>query len=155
QIHGGLKPANVLLAVVSGQWSVASEDKEWPSSSLVTGHWSLTTIPKITDFGLAKQLEDEDLQTQVGIVMGSPSYMAPEQAAAQPERMGPAVDIHALGGILYEMLTGRPPVLAEAALDTLLQAKVQDPVPPRRLLPAIPRDMESICLKCLRKEPGK
>jgi eukaryotic-like serine/threonine-protein kinase len=126
-IHRDLKPANVLLA----------DDG----------------TPKITDFGLAKKL-DEAGQTQTGAVMGTPSYMAPEQADGK-KQVGPLTDVYALGAVLYECLTGRPPFKAASGLDTMDQVIKVEPVPPRRLNPAVPRDMETICLKCLQKEPGK
>jgi tRNA A-37 threonylcarbamoyl transferase component Bud32 len=127
-IHRDLKPANVLLA----------EDG----------------TPKITDFGLAKKL-DEAGQTASGAVMGTPSYMAPEQAGGKRGAIGPACDIYALGAILYECLTGRPPFQAATALDTLLRVVSDEPVPPSRLRPKVPRDLETVCLKCLHKEPGR
>jgi serine/threonine-protein kinase len=127
-IHRDLKPANVLL----------TEDG----------------TPKVTDFGLAKRL-DEAGQTQSGTVVGTPSYMAPEQAAGKGKAIGPAADVYALGAVLYECLTGRPPFIAATALDTLLQVIADDPVPPRRLNARVPRDLETICLKCLHKEPRK
>jgi WD40 repeat protein len=127
-VHRDLKPANVLLA----------EDG----------------TPKVTDFGLAKRL-DEAGQTATGAVMGTPSYMAPEQAGGKSKEIGPAADVYALGAILYECLTGRPPFRAATAVDTLMQVVADDPVPPSRLAPRTPRDVEIICLKCLQKEPHK
>jgi WD40 repeat protein/tRNA A-37 threonylcarbamoyl transferase component Bud32 len=127
-IHRDLKPANVLL----------SEDG----------------TPKITDFGLAKKL-DEDSKTQTGSIMGTPSYMAPEQAGGKSKELGPACDIYALGAILYECLTGRPPFRAATPLDTVLQVVSDEPVPPHQLQSKAPRDLETICLKCLAKEPRK
>jgi regulator of sirC expression with transglutaminase-like and TPR domain len=127
-IHRDLKPANVLLG----------EDG----------------TPKITDFGLAKKL-DEAGQTASGAIMGTPSYMAPEQAGGKSREIGSATDVYALGAILYECLTGRPPFKAATALDTILQVMADDPVPPSQLNARTPRDLEIICLKCLRKEPGK
>jgi tetratricopeptide (TPR) repeat protein/tRNA A-37 threonylcarbamoyl transferase component Bud32 len=129
-IHRDIKPANVLL--------------------------TSDGTPKITDFGLAKQLMDPaGEQTKSGAVLGTPSYMAPEQAEGKSERIGPAVDIYALGAILYEVLTGRPPFRASTPLETLDQVRLQEPVPPRKLQPKNPADLENICLKCLQKEPGR
>ncbi len=125
-IHRDLKPANVLLA----------DDG----------------TPKISDFGLAKKL-DEAGQTLPGMVMGTPSYMAPEQADGK--EVEPLADVYALGAVLYECLTGRPPFKAATSYDTIRQVIREEPVPPRRLNPALPRDLETICLKCLQKEPGK
>jgi tetratricopeptide (TPR) repeat protein len=150
-VHRDLKPANVLVA--SGQWPVASEKARSGSSSLATGHWPLAT-PKITDFGLAKRVGDAG-QTQSGAVMGTPSYMAPEQAAGQAKHVGPAADVYALGAVLYECLTGRPPFKAATPVDTILQVISTDPVGPSRLQPGVPRDLETVCLKCLRKEPRR
>jgi serine/threonine protein kinase len=122
-----------------------------------THHSPLSTRqPKITDFGLAKVLDEEGL-TQTGELVGTPSYMAPEQTRSRAgvSHAGPAADVYALGAILYEMLTGRPPFRGETVLDTLDQVRELEPVPPSRLRPGIPRDIETICLKCVQKEPGK
>src|SRR5262249_38792623 len=124
-IHRDLKPANVLL------------DAEGRL--------------KITDFGLAKKLDD-DGQTQAGVIMGTPSYMSPEQAAGRTEEGGKAADVYALGAILYECLTGRPPSKGATIRDTLFQVIQEDPVPPSLLQPTVPRDLETVCLKCLHKE---
>jgi serine/threonine protein kinase/Tfp pilus assembly protein PilF/regulator of sirC expression with transglutaminase-like and TPR domain len=112
-------------------------------------------VPKITDFGLAKQLESDSTQTETGAIMGSPSYMAPEQARGYSKDVGPAADVYALGTILYEMLTGRPPFKGATPMETLRQVINDDPVPPSRLVPRLARDLETICLKCLHKEPRK
>jgi eukaryotic-like serine/threonine-protein kinase len=119
-----------------------------PGNILMTGDGN----PKITDFGLAKHLGQDSEQTHTGQVMGTPSYMAPEQAAGKIKAIGPATDIYALGAILYELLTGRAPFKAASVLDTLEQVRTQEPVPPRQLQPKTPRDLETICLKCLHKE---
>src|SRR5437868_9043166 len=104
---------------------------------------------KIADFGLAKKL-DETSQTQSGAVMGTPSYMAPEQAQGRKD-VGPLADVYALGAILYECLTGRPPFLASTSIETILHVLERDPAPVRALNPSVPRDLETICLKCLEK----
>ena len=134
-IHRDLKPGNVLLAACG---------LAGPSTNLT---------PKITDFGLAKKL-DQQGQTQTGVIMGTPSYMAPEQAMGQ-KQVGPATDIYALGAILYECLTGRPPFKAATAFETLQQVVVDEAVSPAQLNAKVPRDLDTVCLKCLRKEPDK
>jgi WD40 repeat protein/serine/threonine protein kinase len=144
-IHRDLKPANVLLAAPP-QPTAHQEGKDGPGL--------VDLIPKITDFGLAKKL-DEASQTQSGAIMGTPSYMATEQAAGKHNVIGPPTDIYALGAILYDLLTGHPPFKAVSAMDTVLQVLNEEPVPPRRLQPNVPRDLETICLKCLEKEPRK
>ena len=111
--------------------------------------------PKIVDFGLAKLVVGGGDQTESGDILGTPSYMAPEQAGGRSKEVGPAADVYALGAILYEMLTGRPPFKAETPLETLLQVVNHDPVAPRRLQPKLPRDLETVCLKCLEKDPTK
>jgi serine/threonine-protein kinase len=128
-IHRDLKPANVLLTKGG--------------------------VPKITDFGLAKQLGQDSGQSHTGQIMGTPSYMAPEQAAGNVKTIGAAADIYALGAMLYELLTGRPPFKAASVLDTLEQVRTQEPAPPSQLQPKTPGDLETISLKCLQKEPVK
>jgi WD40 repeat protein len=135
-IHRDLKPANVLLAGESGA----------PLERLQ---------PKLTDFGLAKKLDDASHQTASGEIMGTPSYMPPEQAAGRVKELGPACDVYALGAILYECLTGRPPFKAATPWETVRQVIAEEPVSPRQLQPKTPRDLETICLKCLEKEPKK
>jgi WD40 repeat protein len=122
-----------------------------PSNVLMTADGQ----PKIVDFGLSKLIVGGLGQTLTGDVLGTPSYMAPEQAGGRSKDVGPAADVYALGAILYEMLTGRPPFRAESPLETLAQVANDDPVAPRRLQSKVPRDLETICLKCLNKEPER
>jgi len=146
-LHRDLKPANIL---VSGNASAVSSQSPSADHSLLATH-----DLKITDFGLAKRLDQDSGQTHTGQVMGSPSYMAPEQAAGRVKEFGPATDVYALGAILYELLIGRPPFKAATALETMQQVLSVEPVAPSRLQPKVPRDLETICMKCLHKEPHK
>ncbi|HVS34442.1 MAG TPA: serine/threonine-protein kinase [Gemmataceae bacterium] len=147
-IHRDLKPANILLQTTE---DTENTEKRQNSSSAFSVS---SMVPKISDFGLAKRLDDAG-NTQSGAVMGTPSYMAWEQAAGKGKEIGPATDVYALGAILYECLTGRPPFNAATTLDTLLQVIHDDPLPPRQLQPKTPRDLETICLKCLQKDPKR
>jgi WD40 repeat protein/tRNA A-37 threonylcarbamoyl transferase component Bud32 len=147
-IHRDLKPGNILLAF-SDASQKRSADGRFAEASLNEA------VPKITDFGLAKQLDMDTGRTHSGVILGTPSYMAPEQAAGHGHAVGPAADVYALGAVLYEMLAGRPPFHAAHMLDTLEQVRSQEPLPPRQLQPKVPRDLETICLKCLQKEPAK
>jgi WD40 repeat protein len=126
-IHRDLKPSNVLIA-------------------------NDGTV-KITDFGVAKILDAEGT-TRTGVVVGTPSYMPPEQARGKSRKIGPQADVYALGAVLYELLTGRPPFKGTTDLDTLLDVQNTEPIAPRRLHSAVPIDLESVCLKCLEKDPG-
>ena len=156
-IHRDLKPANVLLAHSTGG-STSSHGRVALSGSLRsrTDASSQTDVPswypKITDFGLAKQIESDSELTSTGQVLGTPGYMPPEQVEAT-QTVGPPADIYALGSVLYAMLTGRPPFQAASVMETLRQVVERDPVPPTRFNPAIDRDLETICLKCLEKRP--
>ena len=128
-VHRDLKPANILLAADG--------------------------TPKVADFGIAKGLDDAANLTATELIIGTPGYMAPEQAAGDGRAVGPAADQYSLGAIFYELLTGRPPFRGTGLLDTLQQVRDADPVPVNRLVPGVNRDVETIALKCLRKEPGK
>ncbi len=128
-VHRDLKPSNILLTAAG--------------------------VPKVADFGLAKLLESDSGRTESGQVVGTPSYMAPEQAAGHSKDVGPAADIYALGAILYEALTGRPPFLGDTPIETVRLVCSAQPVSPRQLRPDIPRDLETICLKCLEKDIGR
>ena len=108
----------------------------------------------VTDFGLAKQLDGEHTMTETGQILGTAGYMPPEQAEAMRENIGPASDVYSIGAVLYELLTGRPPFQSDTVWETLRHVREQDPVSPRKLNPDVPRDLETVCLKCLRKSPG-
>jgi WD40 repeat protein/tRNA A-37 threonylcarbamoyl transferase component Bud32 len=146
-IHRDLKPANILL-------SFSREPPARAGAALTGGSRLNDAAPKITDFGLAKRLNDVH-RTVYGRILGTPSYMAPEQASGRGTAVGPAIDIYALGVLLFELLTGQPPFVADSWEGTLSRLAHEDPVPPRRLQPKVPRDLETICLKCLQKEPQR
>jgi tetratricopeptide (TPR) repeat protein len=155
-IHRDLKPGNILLELSERCRRAGETPPLVADNSARAGGARLNDfIPKISDFGLAKQLEGGDDITATGMVLGTPSYMAPEQAGGKRGTVGPATDIYALGAILYEMLTGRPPFQGLHAMETALQVLSAEPVPPHRLVPTVPRDLETICLKCLHKESSR
>jgi serine/threonine protein kinase/formylglycine-generating enzyme required for sulfatase activity len=152
-VHRDLKPANILLVPPRR----AGASAEMSLAELATTRPSIIEcgMPKITDFGVAKRLDGTDAKTVTGAVIGTPSYMAPEQTGGTGQAVGPATDTYALGAILYELLTGRPPFKGATPIDTVMQVVAEDPVPPRHLQSRIPRDLETICLKCLHKQPRK
>ena len=122
-----------------------------PSNVLLTG----AGVPKITDFGLAKLLDAREGHTPSDAFLGTPSYMAPEQASSSTDAIGPGADVYSLGTILYELLTGWPPFVGSSPMETVLHVLHNEPVPPSRLQPKTPRDLDTICLKCLQKEPQR
>jgi tetratricopeptide (TPR) repeat protein len=131
-VHRDLKPSNVLF-----------------DTTVEPG------VPKITDFGLAKVLNAEPTRARTEALLGTPQYMAPEQARGDAAAIGPLTDVYALGAILYELLTGRPPFRATTAMKVLDQVRREEPEPPTRLRPQVPHDLETVCLKCLEKEPAQ
>jgi hypothetical protein len=136
-VHRDLKPANVLLA----------GEPEAPLGECV---------PRIADFGLAKRIGGDDIgHTATHAILGTPAYMAPEQARGTTREVGPPADIYGLGAILYQLLTGLPPIRGSSVQELLLLVQMADPLPPRQLLPTVPLDLQTICLKCLQKEPGR
>jgi len=128
-VHRDVKPGNVLLDPAGG-------------------------VPKLVDFGLVKRLDDGDV-TRPGAVVGTPNYLAPEQVSPKVGPVGPATDVHGLGALLYELLTGRPPFLGGELTDTLRQVLTEEPIPVRRLRPGVPADLETICARALAKVPGR
>jgi Flp pilus assembly protein TadD len=149
-VHRDLKPGNILLA------SGGRKPPECGGSSSGDSCPALAEcVPKVADFGLAKLVGGGTGLTCTGMILGTPSYMAPEQADGQGKEAGPATDVYALGAILYECLTGRPPFRAASQAATLRQVLSEEPLSPRRLDSSVPRDLDTVCLKCLEKEPAR
>jgi serine/threonine protein kinase len=148
-VHRDLKPANVMLTVPQAP---GSKETMTGAAALVGEFYG---APKIADFGLAKRVEEDTGATRTGAILGTPNYMSPEQAEGRSKEVGPLADQYALGAMLYELLTGRPPFRGTTVMETIEQVRKQEPVPPSRLQPSVPRDLETICLKALQKEPEK
>ena len=154
-VHRDLKPDNILLAFEQPA-SRAAEGSAGAVNEDPTHERPLAkALPKINDFGLAKRLEIDSSHTRTGAIMGTPSYMAPEQARGEGDAIGPLTDVYAIGAILYHLLTGRPPFLGAYPIETVAQVIRSEPVGPRQLAPGIPLDLETICLKCLQKDRQK
>lgn len=148
-VHRDLKPANVLLPE-------PPDPQSWSGSKAGHDHRAAETLPavRLTDFGLARELFGDSDLTRAGAPMGTPAYMAPEQADGDVANAGPQADIYALGAILYRLLTGRPPFASADPFQTFHMVINDDPRPPREAVPDLPRDVEVVCLKCLRKAPA-
>ncbi len=147
-VHRDLKPANILLHLDESRILANGRSADTAIFRDLTSY-----VPKITDFGLAEHMGGEE-GLFCGTMVGTPSYMAPEQAHNSGGEIGPAADVYALGAILYEMLTGHPPFIATTVEETAQQVLTQEPVPPTQLQPKIPKDLETICLVCLQKNPA-
>ena len=141
-LHRDIKPSNVLLT-------------PRPAAAPMGRVLDRDFTPRLADFGLARLIEATGGETRTGAVLGTPQYMAPEQAEGRSRDHGPATDVHALGVLLYELLTDRPPFRGDSDLGTLRLIAGEEPIAPRRLRPSVPRDLEVICLKCLEKEPRR
>jgi len=145
-VHRDIKPGNILL---HGGTKPNRDEKVLPSS------YFHGVVPKITDFGLAKKVDDAQEQARTQGIVGTPSYMSPEQAHPSMGKIGPASDTYSLGAMLYEMLVGKPPFMGGTSLETIRQVAFEEPVAPSKIRPGIPKDLETICMKCLEKKPEK
>jgi serine/threonine protein kinase len=156
-VHRDLKPGNVLLDSPTATHSSKTQAtthaiNATPNSDTVE---RLVPWPKVTDFGIAKQMDSLSQLTQTGTLLGTPAYMAPEQTTGNSADITASCDIYAMGAILYELLTGRAPFMAENMMDTILMVQQSEPIPPSRSQPNLPSEIETICLKCLEKEPNR
>jgi len=142
-LHRDIKPSNILLDATAATTNAqtATDEEE--------------LCPKLTDFGMAKLLEQSSDETRTGAMIGTPAYMAPEQAAGRARELDARTDVYALGAILYELLTGRRSAQGESDVEILRRLVFEEPIAPRRMRPDVPRDLEAICLKCLEKEPNR
>jgi WD40 repeat protein/tetratricopeptide (TPR) repeat protein len=152
-VHRDLKPANILLKKDEG--GRVKDEGEPGRSEFILHPSSVILHPKIADFGLAQPIEGGQAMTQSGFLVGTPGYMAPEQASGKRALVGPATDIYALGVVLYQLLTGQLPFQRDSTLELLRAVTSEEPTRPRRLQPHLPRDLEAIALHCLEKEPGR
>jgi WD40 repeat protein len=154
-LHRDLKPSNILLAPRDDQRQAETDPADGclRRNGARQGALDLPFVPKITDFGLAKQLADGAGDTQGSVLMGTVNYMSPEQAAGRRDKLGPASDVYSLGTMLYELLIGQPPLVGDSDLETMVRLQQDEPPRPSRIRPGVPRDLETICLKCLSKEP--
>ena len=161
-LHRDLKPSNLLLEAIPDQAAAVARRVGDSDTSLVDATGDANSISelspnrlRIADFGLARKISADSHVTRTGQIVGTPAYMAPEQASGMVQRPGPGVDIYSLGAILFELLTGRPPFLGADSVETIMLLLSEDPPKPRTLVPTIPPDLQTICMKCLEKKPSR
>ncbi|MGD0089819.1 MAG: protein kinase [Planctomycetota bacterium] len=154
-VHRDLKPSNIMLELAKGG-STSGDAKPGSSTNVaLPANERAVGEPLVMDFGLAKDIARDSSLSHSGQVMGTPAYMPPEQAEGKGKLVGPPADVYSLGAVFYEMLTGRPPFSGESALQILRAVIFDEPLRPRHIVPAVPQDLETICLKCLEKAPAK